>query len=203
MSKYAVLKTEIWRDVPFAVGYYQISNMGNLRSIDRVITRVDGHLKTLKGVNIKYRSDTYGYFVYSFTINGIVIYKRVHRIVASVFIPNPENMPFINHKNGIKSDNRADNLEWATNQMNIRHAFHNRLNKGPIKPIVQLDYDFELIKEWESAIYASKVLGIAIDEIRRCFRKKRTKITYNGSIWMLKSEFIALNDKNSLRRYIK
>lgn len=78
-------------------------------------------------------SSTYdkdGYKKVNFSVNGKTIYKRAHRLIALTFIPNPLNLPFVNHKNGDKSDNRVQNLEWVTAKENTRHAHLTGLHRG-------------------------------------------------------------------------
>ena len=104
------MTNETWKDVPNFDGKYQINNKGDIRHKDRL----DKYLKPAK--NRK------GYLTVGLWGNHKGNTFRVHRLVAQVFIPNPENKPQINHINGIKTDNRVENLEWVNNSENVRHA---------------------------------------------------------------------------------
>ena len=92
---------QIWKDIEGYKGHYQISNYGNVRSLKK-----DAFL--MKGAYLK------GYKIISLWKNGIGKMFRVHRLVAAAFIPNPENKPCIDHIDGDKSNNHADNLRWVT-----------------------------------------------------------------------------------------
>lgn len=104
---------EVWKDVIGFEGLYQISNMGNLRSF---------HVVPITGRIMKPATDRRGY-KYQGLSNRIEINNyRIHRLVALAFLDNPLNKPQVNHINGIKTDNRAVNLEWATSTENHKHA---------------------------------------------------------------------------------
>lgn len=121
---------EIWKDIPGYEGYYQVSTLGRIRDVDRVITRSDGNIMTRSGKIRKLDTTTKKYPYIGLHKNNKLATLVVHRLVARVFIPNPDNLPQINHKDGNKFNNHVDNLEWCTNQQNVLHAMRNGLAGG-------------------------------------------------------------------------
>ena len=109
---------ETWRDIEGYEGSYQVSDLGNVRSVDRV----DASGNKRKGRPRKLTVDRYGYHVVGLTRDSVMKYLKVHRLVAQAFIPNPDNKPDVNHINGVKTDNRVSKLEWCTPKENTRHA---------------------------------------------------------------------------------
>ena len=118
-------EVEVWRP---AVGYektYEVSNLGKVRSIDRFVIRKNFMFYFRKGKILKLRIGFKGYQYASLWGNKKNNKPKVHRLIAQAFIPNPNNLPQVNHKNNNKLDNRVENLEWITNLDNIRHAWKN------------------------------------------------------------------------------
>lgn len=120
-------KTEIWIDIEGYDGMYQVSNMGRVKSVARLTTR---RHKTA-GIRcyripekiMKQRVNTAGYLCVNLhDENGKQVTMMVHRLVASAFIPNPQNLETVNHKDEDKTNNRADNLEWMTIKDNVNYG---------------------------------------------------------------------------------
>jgi hypothetical protein len=118
-------QTEVWKDIPGYEGYYQVSNFGRVKRLARYVDRhAYGivHKKFYRERIIK-NSLVHGYPVVNLCKENFVKHFQIHRIVAQTFIPNPLNKEQVNHKNGIRNDNRVENLEWVTNTENQRHSF--------------------------------------------------------------------------------
>lgn len=111
---------EIWKDIKNFEGQYQVSNLGNVRSLTRFIKNILGYSSQAKGKNIVGGLTKQKYRQVVLWENGKSKHKYVHRLVAETFIPNPENLPEINHINHIRDDNRSSNLEWCTKDYNMK-----------------------------------------------------------------------------------
>lgn len=109
---------------------YEVSNLGNVRSIDRYVNHPSGGLAKRKGVLLKKLIDKDGYFRVNLKVNQKTNTRNIHKLVAESFIENPDNKPQINHKNGIKQDNHFKNLEWCTMSENRVHAYATGLQDG-------------------------------------------------------------------------
>ena len=115
---------EVWKDIEGYEGLYQISNLGNVKSLDRTQIQKRGDLyynKKYKGQIIKSHLTHRGYCAVGVTKHNRHKNFSVHRLVARAFIPNPENKPEVNHIDGNKQNNDVRNLEWLTPSENIIH----------------------------------------------------------------------------------
>jgi len=122
---------EIWKVVIGYEGLYQVSNFGNVKSLGNEFSRKERLLKP--------SLQSKGYFNVVLQKNGKRKTVLVHRLVAEHFIPNIKNKPQVNHINGIKTDNRAENLEWLSHRENLDHAIENNLVlKGDKNPTSKL-----------------------------------------------------------------
>lgn len=167
---------EEWRPIKGYEGYYEVSNLGRVRSLDRYVTHSrNPAFKSLRKGVIKTLGDNgNGYKIASCSKQGKHTRRseKVHRLVAAAFIPNPECKKQVNHKNGIKSDNRVENLEWCTSRENVRHAIETGLitkrvsTKPPYvrkrffrRPILMYTMDGVFIRRFESGAEAFRVGG--------------------------------------------
>ena len=114
-------EVEIWRDIPEYEGLYQVSNMGQVKSLNRYVRGNSNSKMFKKGILLKFSSDKDGYLTVGLHKDKKQKLMKIHRLVALAFLENPENLPCINHKNEIKTDNRVENLEWCTYQYNATY----------------------------------------------------------------------------------
>ena len=154
---------EIWKNISWAHGY-QVSNFGNVRSVDREVNHPNG-VAIKKGKLLKPFKNKRGYLEMILLINGIKFHKTIHRLVADAFIPNPNNYPMINHKDENKTNNVVENLEWCTHKYNcnygtsVERSSINRTNK-----MVRITKDKTFI--YKSSKIASKLIGVCVASIR-------------------------------------
>lgn len=170
---------EIWKDIEGYEGLYQVSNMGRVRSLRRNI--------------ILRQCITNGYERIILYTNNIPKGYSVHRLVANAFIPNPDNLPQVNHKDENKTNNCVDNLEWCTQKYNINYGtgIARRIqlfntNGKCYKPVLQYTLEGIFIKEWKSIIDVQRNLGFCQSHISKCCRGKQA-YAY-GYIWKYKKE---------------
>jgi hypothetical protein len=126
---------EQWKPVKNYEGFYEVSNLGRVRSTTRTIKAGINYNETCvkKGKILKLSKKRSGYYFFDASVENKVKTITVHRAVATTFIPNEENKPCINHKNAIKTDNRVENLEWVTYKENSEHASMMKLFPTPQK----------------------------------------------------------------------
>lgn len=112
-------KTEIWRTYP-EIDFIKVSNLGRIRTLDRVVATKRG-TRTVKGRILAQAKNNKGYLRTGINTNGKQVFKYVHRLVAETFLPNPNNLPEVNHIDNNPLNNNVSNLEWCTHEYNVQY----------------------------------------------------------------------------------
>lgn len=181
---------EIWKPIEDFKDKYEVSNLGRIRNI------ITNHI-------YKFTNQYGDYFT-------IILYDkthkrttRVHKEVAKAFIPNPDNLPQINHKDLNKQNNKVDNLEWCSISYNVKHGIKNgantmngfnKYNKNKSHKkygyIYQYDKAMKFIKKYYSPLEASKITGVCCRNILQCINHQEGRTHAGGYIWLAESEVV-------------
>ena len=163
---------EIWKDIKGYEGWYQVSSQGRVRSLDRFINCTHNGKRKVSGRVLVGSNGGRGYVLVILTKNSKQTYKYVHRLVAEAFIPNPNNLPQINHKDENKTNNCVDNLEWCDGLYNINYGtVRERIIKNTSKQVQQFDENMLFVKQYPSQIEASRETGILQGAISQSISK--------------------------------
>lgn len=198
---------EVWKPIKDYEGYYEISNYGNLRSLDRIVIDKNGRKIKVDGKLEAPQICGSGYYYFNLCKNGIYDGKRLNRLVAEAFIPNPDNLPCVNHKDENKLNNFVyvnpdgtvdldkSNLEWCTKSYNMlygstRQKIQETKNKNKTRgcqiPVEQYTLDGEFVAEFISPTEAQKATGVQHSNILKVCKNKRNKA--GGYVWRYKEE---------------
>ena len=181
---------EIWKDIKDFEGLYQVSNRGNVRSLDR--TDNNNHFQ--KGHLLPLCNNRKGYKNVGLWKNNKQSMRQVHRLVGEAFIPNPNNWPCINHKDEKPSNNDVTNLEWCTYEYNNNYGTKGkRVSDANSKSVIQYTKQGEFVAEYKSAREAKEKTGIDNGHIGACCLGKRNSA--GGFLWEYKIKIKSNNNE--------
>lgn len=188
------MDNEIWRDIDGYIGLYQVSNYGRVKSLDNYDI-CNGYKRFRKGKILKQTNHNQGY-------KSVNLYKdkkaktyTVHRLVAQEFLPNPNNLPEVNHKDENKLNNCVENLEWCDKKYNMNYGtciqrmtekLTNR--KDFSKPVLQFTKYGVFVAEYPSTTEAHRQTGVNQSSISHCCRKKPRYKSAGGFVWCYKEK---------------
>lgn len=176
--------TREWKDITGAEGRYQVSSDGYVRSLPDI----DSRGRFMPGLILRAKTNEKGYQL----VNIDRRLRRVHRLVAETFLPNPDGKPEVNHKNGNKADNRRGNLTWATSSENQLHRYQELGHRGPAtgkrgalcpnsKKVVGINVRTREVVRFAAASEAGRELGISGSGVSACANGRLR--TYRGWEW--------------------
>ena len=175
---------EIWKPIKGYEGFYEVSNMGRVRSLDRFVGARNNKLRLLKGKILSFGDNGHGYKTVNLSKNNNTALKYVHRLVASTYLQNIENLPEVNHIDEKLENNRVDNLEWCTAKYNANYGTRNERNRKEKienygKKVSQYDLKNNFIKSYPSLSKVEEENGFCSTSISKCCKgRQRTSYGY-------------------------
>ena len=176
----------IWKTYP-EFPFIEANQFGEVRAKYRTVIGKNGRKYHYKGYILKQYRDRYGYMSVHFKVNKKTINRRVHKIVADCFIPNPNNLPEINHINCDKTDNRLDNLERCTSEYNI--AYREKYGKSRNRPVVAINSETGEVLWFESQREAARQFVFGSSSVGAVVNGKQTK---THGVWFCRADDTAV-----------
>ena len=186
---------EVWKTID-GFENYMVSNLGNVKSVERTVFNPKSRsgVAVKKELQLKPNLNHKGYLVVKLYNNNKSKSVAIHRLVAKAFIPNPDNLPQVNHKDENKTNNNVENLEWCTNDYNIHYGTiakrlseairnseaHKAYSKRRCKKVAQIDESGNIIEIWNSVVSVS-TKGFYPESVIACCKGR--KQTYKGYKW--------------------
>lgn len=179
---------EIWKAIKGYEGYYEVSNLGRIKSVERVVISTSKYGKQynkhVKEKMLNPRKTGKDYLKVDLSKNGITEPKLMHQLVAEAFVPNTHGYTVVHHKNHDQKDNRAENLEW------IDGGEHTAMHSAErAKRVDQLDkITGEVLRQWDRARDVERELGYKHNSISRCARGEKGYKAPYGFVWKYTSK---------------
>ena len=162
------MEKEVWKPIKGFEGFYEVSSLGRVRSCPRTISNpaLPAGTQRRKGQILRPNKTYRGYYIVHLSRQGSHAQPSIHRLVAEAFLPNPKHLPQVNHKNGVPTDNRAENLEWCSAHYNMHHACY--VLGHNVRPVyaVEIDTIFPSVRE------AARRFGVNHSCIIRAIRRR-------------------------------
>lgn len=186
MKKVEIFKNEIWKDIQGYENLYQVSNLGRVKSLDKIVYQKNKNnglsRHVYKGKILKNQKQRNGYLTVDLHNNGNFKRKLIHRLVAEAFISRTAEQNYVNHIDCDTTNNNIENLEWCSQSENIQHAYNLNRKKGPnMKKVNQYDLKGDFIKCWSSQSEVERCLGIFQANIYKVCSGKRKQA--GGYLW--------------------
>lgn len=176
----------IWKPYP-DYPFIEANQFGEVRAVDRVVMRKDGKKYPVKSHILKQYKNKNGYIYVHFGLNGKVVNLLVHRIIATCFVPNPHNLPEVNHKDNDRTNNAASNLEWCTRQYNSDYKNNFGTSAAEVlgHPTFAVDLITGKVLRFETQSEAAHQLGVSVGDLNNVI-----KGLYNqtGGYWFTEDE---------------
>ena len=184
---------EKWKEVKGYEGFYEVSNYGRVKSVPRYVDTTMNCRHYVSTILTPSHNNA-GYSLVNLAKNGKIKTQRIHILVAEAFIPNEDNKPCVDHINGIRDDNRVENLRWCTYKENsnfdlakqhLTESHKNQTNENLMKVVCQYTKEGELVGEYQSSKDAAEAVGCSRSGITKGCREG---IPIKGFIWKYKKE---------------